>query len=301
MKKMPCPVCGSKRFLVVVRKGVDYEYGVRGDFQIVKCQSCGLVHLNPRPALKEVISYYPKTYHAYQKPTQHLMFRLMNGVRWLTRANQYLRLIGKSGRILDVGCGDGEVLEELQKRGLWELWGLDFNEGVIKTAKKKGLRVYAGTIESVRLPKDYFDLIIMNHLVEHLENPLGTMRRARELLRKGGFVVGQLPNIDCWEYPLFGEKWAGFHIPRHLQMFSKKTLGVLFQKAGFKHIQIGPAFHPGQWPLSLENLLVSKNPGLRRINGKTPYYNLAVLSCAPLVIMEYLFRKASIMNFVARK
>jgi SAM-dependent methyltransferase len=301
MKLMPCPVCGNKRFSAVVHEGVDYEYGVEGHFKIVKCVSCGLVHLNPRPDLKEIISYYPHTYHAYQKPTQHLMFWLMNSMRWLTRANQYIRLIGRNGKILDVGCGDGEVIEELKKRGKWELWGIDFNKNAISDAKKKGFRVFCGTIESVKLPKNYFDLIIMNHLVEHLEDPLGTIRRAKELLRPGGYIIGQLPNIDCWEYPLFGEKWAGFHIPRHLQMFSKKTLRLLFEKAGLREIRISPAFHPGQWPLSLENWLVAKNPRLERINGKTRYYSLAVLICVPIVILEFIFRKASIMNFAVRK
>ena len=87
---------------------------------------------------------------------------------------------------------------------------------------------------------DSFDLIRMGHVIEHVRDPLATLRRAWELLKPGGTLFGETPNIDCWDFELFGRYWGALHFPRHIALFSPETISEACERAGFD----GRPHHP---------------------------------------------------------
>ncbi len=281
--------------------GQDWEYGVSGVFHQERCDGCGLVVMVPMPTLETILGYYPKTYHGYQPATSPL-------TRWLIkrnlreRAKGYTRLIGLKGAILDVGAADGAHFDVWKKEGDWEFKGFEFNDEIASEARRHGRDVATATIETYDACGKQFDLIIMNHLLEHVQDPLDTVRRAFALLKPGGYLVGEVPNIhslDCW---IAGKYWGGCHWPRHLHQFTPSSLAILFQKAGFLLPRISYVLHTSHWALSIQNWMQAHarmRVALR--HGRAWYYPFLLLAFVPLNFLQKILGWTGIMGFVAQK
>ncbi len=300
----PCPACGAGDASIVLENARDWEYGVSGTFRFARCAACGLCYQTPRPSLERLLGFYPADYHAHRLPTSSL-FRLLHRLQFGPRVRRYLRRAGRtSGRVLDVGCGDGTLLRELSRRGSWELHGLDFNPDAIEAARhgEPPIQLFLGTLEDAPYEERRFDLIVMHHVLEHVPEPVTTLRRVLALLRPGGHVVGQLPNFASFERWATGRFWNGYHTPRHMQCFTPSSLAGLLGRVGFDRIETGPAAHPGQWALSLQSALVGGPfPRARRTHGKASFYPLCLVAGIPLAVGDVLIRAGGVMNFAARR
>ncbi len=301
-EKYQCPICGSKNNKMILKNGFDYEYGIKGTFNFFECMGCQLISLIPRPFLVEIKRFYPSHYHAYKRPTS-LWFKLLSNINLMKRKNRYEYLIGNTGNILDVGCGDGEIIETLKQNKGHDCYGIEFKEDIAELGKKKGLKVTYGTLETTKeFQKQFFSLIIMNHLIEHVENPDLLLKKALRLLKHGGWISGETPNTNCLERIIFKGKWAGFHVPRHLQIFSKKNLTQLLKNVGFTKVSIKKSFTPGQWALSLQNVFLDKFPNTKLKNGKSWIYSFLLVLSIPIVMFENLFlSETGVMYFEAKK
>jgi SAM-dependent methyltransferase len=293
-----CVACGGGLTTLVLADAEDYEYRVPGRFRFVRCEACGLVFVSPRPSRAALLGYYPADYHAYQRPTSRL-FAALDRLNLRRRVRGYLRRLGGGRRVLDVGCGDGALLEEFRRRGAAVLAGVDFSPEVAPGAGT--FDFFRGTLEEAPWPDGSFDLIVMHHVLEHVEEPLATLRRAHALLAAGGALVGQVPNVESTEHALFGRYWNGFHTPRHLQCFGPGPLLSLLRRAGFAAAGWRPAPHPGQWALSLQSLAVARLfPGARLVNGKARFYPLCLALALPLASLDLLTRRPGVIDFWAR-
>ena len=292
-----CVLCGSGdcNVLYSVR---DFEYGVPGQWQIAQCSACKFCFQLPLPAPDTVTSFYPRDYSAYSHGSPiSWMFHM---VYWLD-AWRVKRMIGARGRVLDVGCGNGDTMLALQKRGDWDLWGVEFDREAVRAAKAAGLNVKEGDLMTCDLPPGSFDLIRMGHFIEHVLDPMGALRRAFELLRLGGVLFGETPNTDCWDFKLFGRYWGGLAAPRHITLFNHRNLVQALERTGFTQIRITPKLRPVGWSAAIQNLLVDK-VGLRiPACGRVRWYLLLVAPCLLLTGLQTLFGWPGTMAFVARK
>jgi SAM-dependent methyltransferase len=293
-----CVACGNDAADVVLADGEDYEYRVPGRFRFVRCRRCDLVFMSPRPDQEALLRFYPRDYHAYERPTSRL-FALLDRLNRRRRVRGYLRHLGPRRRILDVGCGDGALLEEFRGHGCSALAGLDFSP---LTGPADGrFEFFRGTLEDAPWPDGSFDLVVMHHLLEHVENPVTTLRRARALLAPRGTLVGQLPNVESTEYALFGRYWNGFHTPRHLPCFGPRSLMAVLRDAGFDAPEWRPAPHPGQWALSLQSVVVGRvAPDAPLAHGKARFYPLCLALALPLAGVDLISRRAGVIDFWAR-
>jgi len=300
-KDYTCPVCGSNKYLEEVCNGVDFEYGIEGKFNLFLCFFCGLISSIPRPSLGDLERIYPESYHAYQRP-QNLLFKYLSGLNLKKRIKRYRQLLGERGRIMDVGCGDGEIMEPIQAAG-YECHGLEFKKSIVRKAQEKGLKVFEGILEEGdNIKSDSYDLLIMNHLIEHFQNPPLAIKNAFRLLRKGGWICGETPNKNCRERNIFSDKWSGYHIPRHLQIFSEKNIKKLFLDNGFSKVTIKKSLNPGQLALSMQNWYISRHPKTKLSSGKARIYPFFLILSIPIVLLEYVFSsKTGIMYFEVQK
>ena len=145
-----------------------------------------------------------------------------------------------------------------------------------------------------------YDLVSMNHLIEHVFDPLLLVERAFQLLRPGGYVLGQLPCLDGWERRIFGHNWGGYHFPRHLQGLSRNGLEHVLRSAGFEDIRITSALHL-QTALSLQNTLVHVGWKPKMRHGKCPLYSFLLLAAAPFEVAAWVAGRTGVINFHARK
>lgn len=296
-----CVLCGSKSYLNFLNGGEDFEYGIKGKFNLIKCVSCGLISLFPVPSTKQLLSFYPSSYHCYNNPVSRFT-QLLAYSNLKRQAKKIERLIGKQGKILDVGCAGGEHFGVLNKFGNWQFVGIDFNKNVVEKGQKKGREIYATTLEKFNYTKQSFDLIIMDHLLEHVTNPVSTLKSAYFLLKKDGYLIGAVPNINSWDRVVAGRYWGGYHFPRHVYLFSLQTLTRLFVKNHFRMKKIDYDLHTGHWALSVQNFFQSRLLTKRFTrNGRTFYYGLLLLFFFPLNLLQRWFKSTGIIDFTVQK
>ncbi|MEN3036859.1 MAG: class I SAM-dependent methyltransferase [Candidatus Methanosuratincola petrocarbonis] len=101
-------------------------------------------------------------------------------------------------------------------------------------AKKLGLEVIGGNLEAAEFPSRHFDAITMNHVIEHVPDPIGTLKECCRVLKPGGKLVVVTPNIGSMGYQVFGEHWRGLEVPRHLHLFSPRSLRTCAERAGLR-------------------------------------------------------------------
>lgn len=219
MEEIRCPLCGSKNYRLLFRT-VDFKVS-RLWFDIVKCSSCSLVFTNPRPVENEIRNYYFNNYYSY-KP-----FRPKRvGKEDIKKpANRY--------KILDIGCGSGRWLYKQKTIGN-DVYGVEISQNAVKIANEMGLNVFLGNLEAAEFANDFFDLVRMNHVLEHLFDPLEFLKEVKRILRKGGECIISVPNVESIESILLKSSWRPLEVPRHLLHFSPSTLEKIVNKAGLK-------------------------------------------------------------------
>ena len=136
------------------------------------------------------------------------------------------------GRVLDIGCGSGWLTAFLGSLG-WEAVGIDVDPESIKAARSRGLDVRLGTLEAQGFPADYFDAVLMNHVIEHIHDPLEHLGECHRVLKKGGVLSLATPNVASLGHERFHQYWRGLEPPRHLYIFSPKSLQYLVFSVGF--------------------------------------------------------------------
>jgi SAM-dependent methyltransferase len=299
-----CPICGSKNTRQYRSDVTDLEYFVVPPrlFALQKCGDCASEFLEPRPLESELPPFYPDDYHAYNE-NHGALARMLVQFRARSRAKSYGRLIAhSSGRIFDVGTGDCRHFDELRRFLDVECAGIEIQPDVAAKGRARGYEVLEGTLETADLADHVgkYDIVSMNHVLEHVVYPHTMLERARDLLRPGGHVIGQLPTVSSWENRLFGHNWGGYHYPRHLQVPSRVGLSGLLEDVGFSSIKIRSAPHI-QTTISLQNTLVRRGWRPRMQNGKTPVYGALLLASLPYESIAWICDRGGIIDFQAEK
>lgn len=249
---MTCIVCGQSSWARLY-SAHDRMFGFPGTFTELRCLECGLVRVDPMPTFTQMSRYYPKQYYSYlanAKPSimwhlrtyliahsnkSTLLAKILNTAVHIPAIPEYV----SGGKILDVGCGSGETLALLSRIG-WNAYGMDIDADALKIAKKRGLaHVTVGSYKDmVAYPDSYFDAIRLYHVIEHLDNPAACIHIAYKKLKPNGELIIGTPNIDSLVAKLAKQDWFNLDCPRHVYLFSPKTLRALFIKNKFKNLQI---------------------------------------------------------------
>lgn len=146
--------------------------------------------------------------------------------------------VGRQGHLLDVGCGNGAFLKLAQKAG-WSVQGIDFDPIAVTEARNGGLDIYLGSIDQLAAQEKTYDWITCSHVLEHIHEPQKLLQSMHRLLRPGGTLWLQTPNIDSIGHKIYGLNWRGLEPPRHLVLMTMQTLRKILENAGFK-IDIQP-------------------------------------------------------------
>jgi 2-polyprenyl-3-methyl-5-hydroxy-6-metoxy-1,4-benzoquinol methylase len=150
-------------------------------------------------------------------------------------------------RVLDVGCFEGRLLDEIGGQKPWIARGLEPNERAVEVARSKGHLVWHGRVERATelIPPDMqFDVIFMGQSIEHVEDPVLVLRRLRMLLAPGGALVVSTPNLDSRQIDWFGPTWAHWHPPYHRHIFSRQGLVALARQSGMQARHLRTFSHP---------------------------------------------------------
>lgn len=267
LEKVPhCPVCGSERRELLHQGLRDRVFRCApGRWDLQLCGGCGSGYLDPRPTLETIGLAYTRYWtHApaagldYSKASWWRRFRIAQRNKYLNTHYGYhlkpatgyplflrdsrrrrfdgftgfLRFPGPGARLLDVGCGNGSFLWQMRSLG-WEVCGVEPDPKAVELARAAGFDVRPGLLPQQSLPEAHFDAVVMSHVIEHLHEPMDTLRRCWKLLKPGGQVSIATPNFGSVGRHHFGADWFALMPPTHLVLFTEKSLRGALEACGF--------------------------------------------------------------------
>jgi SAM-dependent methyltransferase len=243
LEQIACPLCGSSNNRVFLA-GPDLFMHVPGIFQLVRCTDCRLIYQNPRPPLADMGRYYPDRYGAYGSSETGLRGRTgLAGALTRRALGMRCRLIdsiiamtpGRSRRLLDIGCASGLFLEAMQNQQGWVVEGVEPDVASARgVAERLGIPVFAGPFEHANYPTGHFDAITLWDVLEHVHDPMASLHEIRRMLRPGGVLFIRVPNAASYVARICGRYWSGYDLPRHMTLFTPRTLARALVQAGFR-------------------------------------------------------------------
>ena len=251
-----CPACESHGICNVVQVP-DHEYGLDYVASYACCAECGTLYQSPMPSEAQLASFYRQDYHSMSEGG------FLMSLRHNLRIKRLKECANGSGAILDYGCGNGSFV----RRAATVLSGVEFVGFEIGSHSKVTRPADRVTIVEGS-PADLFEIlppcqvVIMNHVIEHLPDPFAVISALAEKLLPGGHFDGQTPNAVSLEHRIFGRRWSGFHAPRHTAIFSIAGLRTLLERARFESIRIQGAFNPAGYAVSFASALHSDGKGV---------------------------------------
>jgi SAM-dependent methyltransferase len=251
-----CPLCGSDE-AEPVAVGNDLACRVTGDsFLMLSCAACGLLYLDPRPAIEERARLYPPSYFALSERSHRSGHSVTKAV---TRDALRRSASGPApARILEVAYGAGlhlDLLRRFAPSGC-VVEATTPHETLAAPARARGFTVHQGRAQSLNADGGAYDLLFLLHSMEHCDSPLDELCALRELLRAGGRLIILTPNAESPVSRRFrGRHWAGYDFPRHPCLFGPTTLRRLAAATGFEVERLDSLGDSGMWADSAGNLL----------------------------------------------
>lgn len=228
-----CPYCKSQDYLIQYPTFDIFD----NDYEIVKCKACQAYFLTPNPSDELLAMAYDDSYYGGGDDEEKFEGFIEKGLNYFRkqRAKKVADLAENNGRVLDIGCGNGQFLEQVREFGKIEIFGTEMEGGSAKRASKiEGLNLKIGELTKETYSKEYFDVVTMFHVFEHLNNSEEYLNIIDDILKPNRHLVLSFPNIDSWQSKFFKGKWLHLDPPRHLFFFSPKDFKLLMQKRGYK-------------------------------------------------------------------
>lgn len=311
----PCPVCGNVEWHLILQRGVFKEDHTERVFDIVQCHDCGLGRTEPLLSYKELEPFYTDEYW-HQTPAlpginMSLISRLQQrfiDVRLYATIKPILEKMTKGSRILDVGCGSGDVLRLMVKSGL-TVSGVEPAKQAAEFAQRTfGSNVIQGTLEESAYPEGAFDGATLLHVLEHVPDPFNTLVEICRVIKPCGLILIEVPNITSWGFRVFRERWHPLDIPFHLYHFSPYALEKLVQRVGFRikrRSYFSARASCASWALSLFPSLDPRR--LRRIESKNRATTFKLIYLAvqlltwPIAFLSATVKHGDVVSILAEK
>lgn len=239
-----CPLCDAEAFShFMTTKTMMHDKADEQKFSFVQCDDCALVFLNPRVESHLLGPYYRSFYLPYRGGEAWGKYGKMVNKDEIRLDEKRVKIcvkalsINEESQVLDIGCGKPSFLKQLYQKTNCTAWGTDFSVEGWKTKEYDGIKLSEGDIHDLALPQNHFDLITMWHYLEHDYHPSKTIRLAYKLLKPGGKLIIEVPNVDSYTRKWQKENWQGWHSPRHTVLYSPKTLGRLLSDQTFQLVK----------------------------------------------------------------
>jgi 2-polyprenyl-3-methyl-5-hydroxy-6-metoxy-1,4-benzoquinol methylase len=316
---MSCPVCLNAATAPAL-SGTDILFETTSKtFTLDSCSACHCLFLNPMPGVDEIAAFYPTQYW-WSSGRPGLLKKLEAIYRRMALRGHVAFISRAAGNragidLLDVGCGSASLLGLMKQRG-FRVMGVDFSPEAAAVAKtENGVQVVVGSLQDAAFPGRSFDLVTLFHVMEHVTNPREVLKEVARILRPEGSLVLQVPNIDSWQFRIFGARWYGLDIPRHVIDYSSHAMLALLADTGFTPRRIRHFNLRDNAPAFVSSLFPSLDPVSRAVRHRKNNiresailawtrhltYLFLVICSYPLAIVESAFGRGATIMIEARR
>ncbi len=236
MENVACPVCGEEK--------AGYLWTKEGS-RYVRCVECSLVYENPRLTEQELIEFYSQKSYFVQEGAsvstsgyRDYYAQCTEGLR-----EDYFGLVERHARTnpgayCDVGCGPGGLLKIAQTRG-WNAVGVEISSWAVREGRNNGLTIIEGSLLNANLPSDHFDAVTMFDVLEHLTHPREYLNEIHRVLKPGGILIVETPNVDGFFTKRVYRENADLVKPRsHICLYSRKSAARLVSRVRFRSVKV---------------------------------------------------------------
>jgi 2-polyprenyl-3-methyl-5-hydroxy-6-metoxy-1,4-benzoquinol methylase len=271
-KSTNCYLCRSQgRYLFSVQKR-----------ELYRCGKCDLVWIKDFKQ-PNYLDYYNDTTYI---DCQSLFDNIFSRIAFIAE-----KFLPAKGSVFEIGASVGGLMSVFKKQG-WEVSGIEPSKGAWKNAIKRGTNIKLGSFEKY-LPKEKYNLVIINHTLEHVDDPVNVLSKVESMLTPGGMVLIGVPNFDSFKARFLKEKWTHILPLEHKWQYSPKSLKFLVEKTGFKIEKIYTSSGLFEHQSPLKEVFNSLKEGRKRFF--TEIWNL------PIDALETLFGHGEGLLLVAKK
>ena len=310
-----CPVCDDPKF-----KTLYSAQTLISDFGLIQCKRCYLTRTHPLPTnemlqLYDIDFYYGKNKNKFSYFLQYVRNNIIK-----LRARRLMALFPDSTafpNVLDIGCAEGRLLEKLRDYGC-RCWGVEHAAYPSQRfLKRDKIKYQQGDLQILDLKEGSFDLVVLWHVLEHMDDPRAVMKRIYRLLSPEGILILAVPNFSSLEANRFKDSWFHLDIPWHKYHFSITAMEYLIKKSDFRVINLSTfCFEQGPyglfqsilnktgWPINEFYEALKGNKNNRRGLHLAAQLFMAITLSIPCLIagyLEALAGKGAILKYALRK
>jgi len=232
-----CINCGHTSFTRLFN-GYDFDTGKK-HFSLEKCDTCELTRTSPVLNQTELSPYYCTDY--YGSSDKKFNSLIESWTIWSNNrlARQILNSTGiknspvnQSARIMDIGCGRANLLKAFSRKGC-QCFGVERSD-FPDDPSLENITIYKQDFLDIPVENNSFDIVVIWHVLEHLTDPVATLKKVQQILKPDGSLVVTVPNFGSLQSKLFGKHWFHLDLPRHTYHFTRQSLLPVLDKFGFK-------------------------------------------------------------------
>ncbi len=230
-----CPICGGT--------AIEYVFTMQ-DQHVWECAGCSSLFLNPQPDDQVLGKIYGDDYflggQSEADLAQREEMKRATARLYLDQLDAYAEQ--KRGKLLEIGCGQGELLVEAESRG-YNVTGIEYSEHAASLARQRlhSGEVFVGELETAQFPAQSFDVVIHADVIEHVRDPRAFMMEINRILKPGGILMMVTISIDSWTSRLLKHNWMEFKV-EHMSYFSDNALQGLMFSSGFEGVRLFPTY-----------------------------------------------------------
>jgi len=288
-----CPNCKSsdtKLFLELKDYFLSNE-----EFEIHNCNNCKISFTQPFPAAHEINRYYETdeylSHDENRKGFIPLLYRTIKSVNIQTKYNQAASEL-KPGTVLDFGCGIGDFLFKAKSEG-WKIHGVEPNDKARKSAAEKLEIDVLDKLGSDNYPDEYFDLITLYHVLEHVYAPKELIEILIKKLKPNGRLVLALPNHNSLDAKIYGKYWAAWDVPRHLWHFNSTSVEMLLEIHNYNLVRRLPMYWDAFYVALLSEKYKNSKMPLLKAFLKGMHSNISALFTGEFSSLVFIFERAN--------
>lgn len=271
-----CPSCNNSDFRMLYHS-FDRLLGIDGVFGFYECKNCSLQFLSPQHSYNSLSKYYSDDYKPYNRSTDDwkdkpelFIYKGLNSRGIIKKLfipfNFFIRramIVKKGEKLLDIGCGSGNYLRMAKKLGV-ECFGSDIYSGKKGEFKSDDIKFFNKKAEELDFSDNFFDVITLNHVFEHLKDPHIILEKIRKFIKPEGIIILQVPNNRSLSSVIFRRFYQGIDSPRHYFVYNKK---------------------------SMENICDSRNLKIKKIFYRSPVTS-NIIAFSFIYLLESIFNKS---------